>query len=319
MRVTRFILAIAVLLLAGSATLSAQTPIDMAAKIDDATAEFLGENVTTALQNKMSKIITRAGMADSEGFFALVPSITITDDGIVDTGMAKMRVMRADLTLSVVNSIDGTTFDSQTVSLQGNGNSDEACKRALINKLNVNDARFAKMLQDARGSINDFYSRQMPTLMKKIEAMVAAEKYDEALAAMSMIPEGVAQYSEVCDLKIEVYNRMLTIETSRTVAEADNLVRQGRIDEALELCRKANILSPNYNEVVAFLNRLDAEAAAAEAAMMEQQMREADAAKSREKVIESADVKAETLKAEMVESHKEKKSKKSIGQILFGL
>ena len=324
MKFTRNIFALVASLFVGVASLSAQDVIDMAVSIDEDTAAFLGENNTLALRNKLSKIITRNGMADAEGFFALVPTIAITDDGVVDTGMTKMRVMYADLTLSVVNSVDGTVFDSQTVSLQGNGNSDEACVRALINKLNVNDARLSKLLKDSRSSIDAFYERQMPILLKKIETMIAAEQYDEALAAMSLIPETVEQYNEVCDKKIEVYNRILEIETLRIVADADALVRQGHIDEALELCRTANILSPNYGEVVAFLKRLDAEAAAAEAAMLEQKQREADAEKSREKVVKSAEVKAESVKAdivkaEIVKSSGSKTKKKSLGQVLFGL
>lgn len=303
----------------GVAALHAQDVVDMSVSIDQDTAELLGQNNTLALRNKLSKIITRNGMADAEGFFALVPSIAITDDGIVDTGMAKMRVMYADLTLSVVNIVDGTVFDSQTVALQGNGNSDEACLRAIINKLNVNDARLSKLLRDARTSIDAFYERQMPNLMKKVDTMIATEKYEEALAALSLIPESVAQYNEVCDKRVEVYNRVLEIETSRLLAEADNLVRMGRIDEALGKCRMADIMSPNYGDVVAFLKRLDEEAAAAEAAMLEQKRLEAEAARSRENMDQCAKSKGENIKQEIRKSKSNESGGKSISQSLFGL
>lgn len=39
------------------------------------------------------------------------------------------------------------------------------------------------------------------------------------------------------------------------------------------MCRACNPVSPNYGEVIKFLNRLDAQAAAAEAAAMEQELR----------------------------------------------
>lgn len=319
MRFTRNIFALVAAMFMGVAALQAQDVIDMSVSIDQDTAELLGQNNTLALRNKLSKIITRNGMADAEGFFALVPSIAITDDGIVDTGMAKMRVMYADLTLSVVNIVDGTVFDSQTVALQGNGNSDEACLRAIINKLNVNDARLSKLLRDARTSIDAFYERQMPNLMKKVDTMIATEKYEEALAALSLIPESVAEYNEVCDKRVEVYNRVLEIETSRLLAEADNLVRMGRIDEALEKCRMADIMSPNYGDVVAFLKRLDEEAAAAEAAMLEQKRLEAEAARSRENMDQCAKSKGENIKQEIRKSKSNESGGKSISQSLFGL
>ena len=319
MRFTRNIFALVAAMFMGVAALHAQDVIDMSVSIDQDTAELLGQNNTLALRNKLSKIITRNGMADAEGFFALVPSIAITDDGIVDTGMAKMRVMYADLTLSVVNIVDGTVFDSQTVALQGNGNSDEACLRAIINKLNVNDARLSKLLRDARTSIDAFYERQMPNLMKKVDTMIATEKYEEALAALSLIPESVAEYNEVCDKRVEVYNRVLEIETSRLLAEADNLVRMGRIDEALEKCRMADIMSPNYGDVVAFLKRLDEEAAAAEAAMLEQKRLEAEAARSRENMAQCAKSKGENIKQEIRKSKSNESGGKSISQSLFGL
>ena len=319
MRFTRNIFALVAAMFMGVEALHAQDVVDMSVSIDQDTAELLGQNNTLALRNKLSKIITRNGMADAEGFFALVPSIAITDDGIVDTGMAKMRVMYADLTLSVVNIVDGTVFDSQTVALQGNGNSDEACLRAIINKLNVNDARLSKLLRDARTSIDAFYERQMPNLMKKVDTMIATEKYEEALAALSLIPESVAEYNEVCDKRVEVYNRVLEIETSRLLAEADNLVRMGRIDEALEKCRMADIMSPNYGDVVAFLKRLDEEAAAAEAAMLEQKRLEAEAARSRENMAQCAKSKGENIKEEIRKSKSNESGGKSISQSLFGL
>ena len=104
----------------------------------------LGESNAAALRNKISKIITRNGMADAAGLFVVTPTLTVTDDGTVDTGMTTVHVVRADLTLSVKNLFENTVFASQTVSLQANGKSEEACMRSLINKVNVNDVRFAK-------------------------------------------------------------------------------------------------------------------------------------------------------------------------------
>ncbi|MBR4849421.1 MAG: hypothetical protein IKV09_00660 [Alistipes sp.] len=315
----------------------ATTAIDMTAHIDEQTAEMLGENNTLALKGKISKIITRSGMVDSEGLFAVVPTIVVTDDGVVDTGMMQMRVLRADFTLSIVNLMDGTTFGSQTVAMQANGKDQATCLRQLVSRINVNDVRFVKLIKDSEQSIKDFYTRQMPILLKKIESMVAQEQYDNALAAMSMIPDCVEQYSQICDLKVEVYNKTLTNEVVRILAESELLVRQGKIDDALALCRKANPMSPNYKDILAFLNRLDAQAAAAEAAALEEARRRADAERTREKMLAAADVAGESIKTEMVAKEEAaqpsvnssasksttsapaKKKRKSLGQVLFGL
>lgn len=350
------IVALAFVALLLPATLSAQTEqtnttpsnaIDMTAAIELQTMQMLDAPNAVALKNKVSKIITRSGMVDSEGLFALVASITITDDGIVDTGMAQMRVVKADFTLSVVNVIDDVVFGSQSVAMQSTGKDNATALRQLINRINVNDVRFAKLIKDSQQSINDYYNRQMPSLIKKIEAMIAKGEYDKALAAMSMIPESTEQYSTICDMQVEVYNKMLEAEVKKIVTEADLLVRQGKIDEALELCRTANPSSPNYSEVVAFLNRLDAQAAAAEAAALEEQRRKADAARSQAMMAAAAGAAGENIKREMaakVEAENApqpvavtggapasnptnptavntgtKKKRKSLGQILFGL
>ncbi len=319
-------------------TQGASTAIDMTAHIDEQTAELLGESNTLALKSKVSKIITRNSMVDSEGLFALVPTITITDDGIVDTGMAQMRVVKAEFTLSVVNLLDESVFGSQSVEMQASGKDNATAFRQLISRINVNDIRFAKLLRDSQQSINDYYNRQMPTLIKKIETMMAKGEYEKAMAAMSMIPEGVEQYPAVCDMKVEAYNKMLENEVRKIVAEADLLVRQGKIDEALDLCRTANPASPNYGEIVAFLNRLDAQAAAAEAAAAEEQRRRADAERSQAMMEAAADQAGEQIKSRMADSDtltidgeqgnvkspattnlSSTKKRKSLGQILFGL
>lgn len=310
-------IAISLACVLGTLALRAQTVIDLSAYIDPATAEMLGENNAAALRNKISKIITRNGMADAAGLFVVTPTLTITDDGTVDTGMTSLRVLRADLTLSVRNLFEDTVFGSQTVPLQANGKSDEACMRSLINKVNVNDARFAKLIKDVQQDIADYYTRQMPKILAKVNSLVARGEYEDAMAALAVIPESVDEYEAVSELKVQVYNKLLANEVTRAVAQADILVRRGDIDGALELCRTCNPVSPNYGEVIGFLNRLDAQAAAAEAAAMEQELRKLDAEKIRERTQQEATVEAQSLKAERAESSAKKG--KSLGEWLFGL
>ena len=59
-------------------SLRAQAVIDLSAYIDDETAAQLGDNNAAALKNKISKIITRNGMADAAGLFVVTPTLTIT-------------------------------------------------------------------------------------------------------------------------------------------------------------------------------------------------------------------------------------------------
>lgn len=309
-------IALTLALMSGTLALSAQT-IDLAAYIDEATVEQIGEDNAVALKNKISRIITRNGMADAAGLFVVQPAIAITDDGTVDTGMTTLRVLRADLTLSVKNLFEDTAFASQTIQLQAQGGSRQVAMRSLINKVNVNDVRFAKMIKDVEQSIAEYYTRQMPKILQKVNSLVAREEYAEAMAALAVIPESVDEYETVADLKVQVYNKMLENDIKRTVAEADVMVRQGNIDGALELCRAANPLSPNYGEVVGFLDRLDAEAAAAEAAAQEQELRKLDAKKLRERTVEAATVEARVQKEVVAETSREKG--KSLGEWLFGL
>ena len=291
-------------------SLRAQAVIDLSAYIDDETAAQLGDNNAAALKNKISKIITRNGMADAAGLFVVTPTLTITDDGAVDTGMTTLHVLRADLTLSVKNLFEDTVFGSQTISLQANG-------KSMMMKVNVNDARFAKLIGDVQQGIADYYTRQMPKILAKVNSLVAREEYEDAMAALAVIPESVDEYEAGEELKVQVYAKLLAGEVTRAVAQADILVRQGDIDGALELCRACNPVSPNYGEVIRFLNRLDAQAAAAEAAAMEQELRKMDAEAMRARTQQEAAVEAQSLKAERAESSAKKG--KSLGEWLFGL
>lgn len=300
-----------------TAVVRAQTVIDLAAYVDEQTTAQIGEANATALKNKISRIITRNGMADVEGLFAVVPTITITDDGNVDTGMTSLRVVRADFTLAIRNLVDNTTFASQTVALQANGKSDEACMRSLINKVNVNDVRFAKMIRDTQQAIADYYARMMPRILAKVDSHVAREEYADAMAVLAVVPECVEEYPRVAELKVQVYNKLLSNDVTCAIAEAEILVRQGDIDGALNLCRACNPLSPNYGEVIAFMRRLDAAAAAAEAEALEAELRKADAAKQQERMAEEADLRGDSLRAERTDSCKKKG--KSLGEWLFGL
>lgn len=295
---------------------NAQGPVDMAAYVDDTTIGQIGESNAASLKNKVSKIITRNGMADAEGLFAVVPTLTITDEGTVDTGMASLRVVYADFTLSVKNIVENTVFASQTIKLQANGNSEQACIRSLINKINVNDVRFAKMIKDVQGSIADYYSRQMPKIMATVESCIAREQYEEAMVALAAIPECVEEYQKALDLKVKVYNKLMENKVTSVLAEADILARQGKVDEAFELCRKCSPLSPNYGKVTDFLNALDAKKAAAEAEARLKEM-DADGKDKQQKIMEEASEEGRILKETYAVEYKKKG--KSLGAVLFGL
>jgi hypothetical protein len=188
-------------------TINGQT-IDMAAHLDEATIVQLGEANATALKNKISYIITRNGMADAAGLFAVVPTLSITGENTVDTGMTTLRVVRADLTLAVKNIYDNVVFASQTIPLQAQAGSDEAALRSLINKVNPGDIRFARLIKDVQQSIADYYTRQMPAIIAKVNSLVAREQWEDAMAALAIIPENVAEYEQVAQMQVDIYNKM---------------------------------------------------------------------------------------------------------------
>ena len=228
-------------------SLRAQAVIDLSAYIDDETAAQLGDNNAAALKNKISKIITRNGMADAAGLFVVTPTLTVTDDGTVDTGMTTVHVVRADLTLSVKNLFENTVFASQTVSLQANGKSEEACMRSLINKVNVNDVRFAKMIKDVQQSIADYYTRQMPKILAKVNSLVAREEYEDAMAALAVIPESVDEYEAVEELKkynvdAELINLPSIVPLDYTKI-VESVKKTGRVLLVSDACTRGSFLN----------------------------------------------------------------------------
>ena len=72
--------------------------------------------------------------------------------------MTTLHVLRADLTLSVKNLFEDTVFGSQTISLQANGKSMEACMRSLINKVTSTTSRFAKLIGDVQQASRLLYA-----------------------------------------------------------------------------------------------------------------------------------------------------------------
>ncbi len=199
---------LAVVLACGIFTARGQA-IDMASYLDEATIKQLGEANATALKNKVSRIITRNGMTDAAGLFVVTPTLSITDEDTVDTGMTSMRVVEADLTLAVKNIRDGIVFGSQTVSLRVQANSDQAALRSLIDKVNVNDVRFAKLIKDAQGSIAGYYARRMPAIITKVNSLADRGEWEDAMVVLAVIPENVAEYETVARMQVDIYNRMM--------------------------------------------------------------------------------------------------------------
>ncbi len=215
--------------------------------------EILELDETTALSvvKKIDQIITynNAGAkAPISQLFVIYPEFTIINDDVIETGVQKTFVIRAELSLFAMSLVDGSTFGNIVMNIEGNGRSKQACLRQMINSVRYTDPKFSKFISDAQDNVVEYYKRLVPTLLKKAQTLVAQTKYEEAMAVLAFIPETINEYDIVSKLMEEIFIKEKDRQASVLISQARANFKLNDKEAAVAFLALIDPLSTHYAE-----------------------------------------------------------------------
>ena len=214
------------------------------------------DNVARTLENKVNQIISRncAGASiASSAVFAVRPEVIITSSNIVNAGLRDVYAIRGEVTLFAVGLLDGNTYASVILPVEGHGNTEQIAINQMIQRINISDVRIVRFIQTAQQKIEEFFVENTPVLMQKAEVLAKKGQYEEAVAVLSLIPESVSSYETVAKRISEYYTAAIDIEAEKQMNEVDVLLVKGEIEDALDILAKIDPLStysPNAKEKI---------------------------------------------------------------------
>jgi len=162
---------------------------------------------TSAIGRKLSAALDRsqASTENSGNVFAVRPEITIVQAAETEGLIREVARVAADITLSAVNTVDGTVYHSVTIPLKGSapGGKDAAMK-AMANSLKSTDPVYVRFVRTARTRIQDYYAENCGNIIEQARRLVTLNRHEEAANYLSAIPTSVSCYDQASVMLEEI-------------------------------------------------------------------------------------------------------------------
>ncbi len=170
---------------------------------------ILDTNAKTLLKNKLLTVCTAEGIAATEcGAIAMVPEVSVLDEQLIEGGMRNIYSTELSITVTVRNIITGSVFNSNNISVSGEGYSRMEAMRAAIKKIVPN--QYTSFASATKQKMMDYYRTNTSALIAKANTLSAQQEYAEALALLSTYPESVGGYVQVSAAIKKIYQQYLT-------------------------------------------------------------------------------------------------------------
>jgi len=181
--------------------------------------------VQSALENRLSQIVSKYGIADNglNKRFTIVPRITITDKSITSTAPA-MHVMVMEVSFFIGDGVDGKLFSSYSISSKGVGENETKAYMSALKSIKTDDPKFELFISEGKKKILEYYNSQCDFMLKEAKTLSAKSEYEEALSLLSSIPQVCSScYERANDLTGIIYRKKIDYECTKLYDEANSI------------------------------------------------------------------------------------------------
>ena len=190
-----------------------------------------------ALVNKLNQIATKSGMGGAlkNQRFILTANVVETEKGVTST-VPEVYWYNLDITLYIGDGIAGTKFASTTVSVKGNGKSENKAYMQAIKELKVDDTRYSNFITEGKNKILEYYNSQCDFILKEASTLSEKRQFDAAIASLVAVPEVCKDcYNKAMDLSVGIYKTKLDFECQQNIAKAKVEISKSNWDQAANL------------------------------------------------------------------------------------
>ena len=176
------------------------------------------------LKNKLNQVITKNGISSGsyDSRFIITPNINVLSKNIAPTAPPK-TALSLEITLYVGDGIEGKLFSSASIELKGVGTNENKAYIAAIKQIRPNNPLLQDMLSKSKKRIIEYYNDNCNLIIKKADALSAQNKYEEALSALSSIPEVSTCFNTVKKKINPIYVKAINVECNRKLNEASSI------------------------------------------------------------------------------------------------
>ena len=236
-------------------------PISIKAKVLD---EKLPEEAARNLETKLQSALTTNGYADN-GYverFVLTAKVDIIQKNVTQTYPARISE-KMNITLMVGDIVENKLYASATLQVAGIGTNENKAFINAFSNIGDDNPKIQKFLSDAKKKIKEYYTSQCPTIIRKVQRLVATQAYDEAIFLLASVPDVCKDCFTQCQQQAGVVYKQkidaestILLEKAKTVWATSNQNVQSA-NEVADIIIQINPRCSNYAEVLALRSSIE--------------------------------------------------------------
>lgn len=172
-------------------------------------SDELPAQAVNSIDTRLSQMLNRmsAQNDDIDNVFQLVPTIELTESTESEGLMREVARVKANLTLTVSNSIDDVNYYSVTVPLSGSaaGGRQEAMKQMALS-LKPTDPVFVRFIRTTRKKITEYYIANCNNILRRASLLIDTGELDDARRYLAAVPAEVPCFDETSELLRSIYS-----------------------------------------------------------------------------------------------------------------
>lgn len=184
-------------------------------------SESFPEGAKAMMENKLTQLLTRNGIAglDYMGQFVLTVTTTPLDKDVIPGPPSKIAE-KMEMNLYIVDTHAKTIFASTGLTVRGLGETENKCYLNAISRMPLQSPQMAQFVKEGKEKIIGYYDHEGEALIKKAQFLAAQKKYDEALYWVSLIPQQSKHYDAATAAGLAIYQQHLDNECAILLAAA---------------------------------------------------------------------------------------------------
>lgn len=184
-----------------------------------ATTGGVDDNNSSVIETRLRSLISQMGMESGYGTrFVLAVKVNLLDRYM--TGGAPVRIgQKMQVTYAVGDAESGTCFGSCMQEVKGSGQTEQAAMLAAFRNIRPTDELRA-LIAESKQRIISYYNTNGPSIIQKAKGLITAQKWEEALYELSVIPSECGCFSQAQSMMVQVYQEHINHDASQVLAEA---------------------------------------------------------------------------------------------------
>ena len=175
------------------------------------------------VENKLTQLLTRNGIAGMDGLGQFVLTVTATPlDKDVIPGPPMKISEKMEMNLYIVDAYAKKIFSSTSFTVKGLGETETKCYMNAISRMPIQSDLVAKFITEGKQKILDYYNHEGPNLIKRAQHLAKQKEYEEALSLVALVPQQSEHYDAALAASQEIYQQYLNHECNVNLAAARN-------------------------------------------------------------------------------------------------